>query len=413
MPSRNEISLTFSLILTDDWSLDATCHSAPGHHLAVRGFELARKHHMQEGHKIGVKTSNADLSTMQKATKGLHGAHLLYAEHRHASHGGGSRIVEGATVEVAYAHSIEPSHAVFDPCKTDGSGRPVRDYPFRARHPGAGTPNGAFEMDLRAAWCGRVFLNIPAWCGRISEHPDDVPAALESGPTQVKIPRGYMRFPTRAWHEGQYVIGVVKKFDRKTELYTIESPPPRRNLPSHGRRCDCSPTDYPRRGRGAATPPPRNSHRYKSGPYKQTEGPHLNLGPPVKNLPDATIIEGCHREHLCVEESVNQSDNFPFLMILISIVQVACFASLLPRGIIPRPGSRRRRGAASILWRRVAATRRFNSRLGARDSGTGRPNSWRATRRLPPRRPSRAPTTSGSRRCGIGRTATTAGRSGP
>ena len=72
-------------------------------------------------------------------------------------------------MEVAYAHSIEPAHAVFDPCKTDGSGKPVRDYPFR-----------------------------------------------------VKIPRGYMRFPTRAWHEGQYVIGVVKKFDRKTELYTIE-----------------------------------------------------------------------------------------------------------------------------------------------------------------------------------------------
>ena len=59
MPTKNEIALTFSLILADDWSLDVTCHSAPGHHLAVRGFELARKHHMQEGHKINAR-SGAD-----------------------------------------------------------------------------------------------------------------------------------------------------------------------------------------------------------------------------------------------------------------------------------------------------------------------------------------------------------------
>ncbi|KAH8064879.1 serine-type endopeptidase [Aureococcus anophagefferens] len=143
MPNKNEIALTFSLILADDWSLDVTCHSAPGHHLAVRGFELARKHHMQEGHKIN----------------------------------------------------------------------------------------------------------------------------------------------------GQYVMGHVKKFDRKTELYTIE---------------------------------------YKSGPYKQTEGPRLNLGPPVKGLPDATIIEECHRAFLSVDEAT-KSDNFPFLMLLISIAQVVCFGYWAPK----------------------------------------------------------------------------------
>ena len=38
-----DVDLTFSLILEDGWSLDLTCNSAPGHHLAVRGFELARK----------------------------------------------------------------------------------------------------------------------------------------------------------------------------------------------------------------------------------------------------------------------------------------------------------------------------------------------------------------------------------
>ncbi|KAH8076928.1 serine-type endopeptidase [Aureococcus anophagefferens] len=238
MPNKNEIALTFSLILADDWSLDVTCHSAPGHHLAVRGFELARKHHMQEGHKINVRVDDSSLTCLQRWTKALHHMHLLYAENKHSSHGGGSRIVVGAAVEVAYAHSIEAAHAVFDPNATDPTGQPVRSYPYR-----------------------------------------------------VKIPRGYMRFPTRAWHEGQYVMGHVKKFDRKTELYTIE---------------------------------------YKSGPYKQTEGPRLNLGPPVKGLPDATIIEECHRAFLSVDEAT-KSDNFPFLMLLISIAQVVCFGYWAPK----------------------------------------------------------------------------------
>ncbi|KAH8052267.1 hypothetical protein JL722_10368 [Aureococcus anophagefferens] len=189
MPNKNEIALTFSLILADDWSLDVTCHSAPGHHLAVRGFELARKHHMQEGHKINVRVDDSSLTCLQRWTKALHHMHLLYAENKHSSHGGGSRIVVGAAVE------------------------------------------------------------------------------------------------------GQYVMGHVKKFDRKTELYTIE---------------------------------------YKSGPYKQTEGPRLNLGPPVKGLPDATIIEECHRAFLSVDEAT-KSDNFPFLMLLISIAQVVCFGYWAPK----------------------------------------------------------------------------------
>ena len=234
-----DVDLTFSLILEDGWSLDLTCNSAPGHHLAVRGFELARKHHMQEGHKghNPRQGKKKEASGMAKATAALHNAHLLYAETQHSSHGSGSRIVVGATVEVAYAHSIEPAHAVFDPHQVDAQGRPVRDYPFR-----------------------------------------------------VKIPRGYMRFPTRAWHEGQYVIGVVSAYDKATKLYTVD---------------------------------------YKSGPYHQTDGPHLN--PSVKGLPDATVIEKVHREHLCVEEAVSSTDNFPFLMILVSLAQVICFAYWAPK----------------------------------------------------------------------------------
>jgi rhomboid-related protein 1/2/3 len=68
---------------------------------------------------------------------------------------------------------------------------------------------------------------------------------------------------------------------------------------------------------------------YKSGPYHQTDGPHLN--PSVKGLPDATVIEKVHREHLCVEEAVSSTDNFPFLMILVSLAQVICFAYWAPK----------------------------------------------------------------------------------
>ena len=99
-----------------------------------------------------------------------------------------------------------------------------------------------------------------------------------------------MRFPTRAWHEGQYVIGVVSAYDKATNLYTVD---------------------------------------YKSGPYHQTDGPHLN--PSVKGLPDGTVIEKVHREHLCGEEAVSSTDNFPFLMILVSLCQVICFAYWAPK----------------------------------------------------------------------------------
>ena len=82
-----DVDLTFSLILEDGWSLDLTCNSAPGHHLAVRGFELARKHHMQEGHKghNPRQSKRKDASGMAKATAALHNAHLLYAETKHGS----------------------------------------------------------------------------------------------------------------------------------------------------------------------------------------------------------------------------------------------------------------------------------------------------------------------------------------
>ena len=98
MAKAADVDLTFSLILEDGWSLDLTCNSAPGHHLAVRGFELARKHHMQEGHKghNPRQSKRKDASGMAKATAALHNAHLLYAETKHGSHGSGSRIVVGA-----------------------------------------------------------------------------------------------------------------------------------------------------------------------------------------------------------------------------------------------------------------------------------------------------------------------------
>lgn len=214
------------------------CHSAPGHHLAVRGFELARKHHMQEGHKINVRVAESARSLLDRWTRKLGGFHLLYAETRSDAHGGGARIINGANVEISYAHSVEAAHAVFDPNVTDATGAPVRSYPYR-----------------------------------------------------VKIPRGYMRFPTGAWHEGQYCMGTVKKYDAKTGRYTVA---------------------------------------YASGPYKQTEGPRLALGPPHKGLPDGTVIENCHRAFLSADETI-KPDSFPWFMLLISAVQIGAFAYWAPK----------------------------------------------------------------------------------
>ena len=108
-------------------------------------------------------------------------------------------------------------------------------------------------------------------------------------PVPRQDPAGYMRFPTRAWHEGQYVIGVVSAYDKATNLYTVDY----KRAPTTRRTGLTQPV-----GQGPAR---RDGHR---------EGP-----------PGA----------LCVEEAVSSTDNFPFLMILVSLCQVICFAYWAPK----------------------------------------------------------------------------------
>ena len=86
---------------------------------------------------------------------------------------------------------------------------------------------------------------------------------------------------------GYYVVGKVTAHDRKSDLYTVE---------------------------------------YESGPY-EPESKHIEERTVL--FPEGCVIESCMRFWLDAEEA--SSHHFPWCMLVISIIQVACFAYWAPR----------------------------------------------------------------------------------